>query len=106
MGLKIIDKMGWYWIFFQKASVFSALQVYLDFINLFLYIIRLMNWNRKWEKIFQENRSSFARIKISGILRKTEYAKMKCRNGGKLCSGIIVFFCLKILFLAWTASFF
>ncbi len=47
MGLKIIDKMGWYWIFFQKASVFSALQVYLDFINLFLYIIRLMNWNRK-----------------------------------------------------------
>ena len=104
--LKIIDKMGWYWSFFQKASVFSALQVYLDFINLFLYIIRLMNWNRKWEKIFQENRSSFARIKISGILRKTEYAKMKCRNGGKLCSGIIVFFCLKILFLAWTASFF
>ena len=98
--------MGWYWAFFQKASVFSALQVYPDFINLFLYIIRLMNWNRKWEKIFQENRSSFARIKISGILRKTEYAKMKCRNGGKLCSGIIVFFCLKILFLAWTASFF
>ena len=38
--------------------------------------------------------------------KKTEYAKMKCRNGGKLCSGIIVFFCLKILFLAWTASFF
>ena len=73
MGLKIIDKMGWYWTFFQKASVFSALQVYLDFINLFLYIIRLMNWNRKQEKIFQENRSSFARIKISGILRKTEY---------------------------------
>lgn len=33
-------------------------------------------------------------------MRKTEYAKMKCRNGGKLCSGIIVFFCLKILFLA------
>ena len=25
----------------QKASVFSALQLYLDFINLFLYIIRL-----------------------------------------------------------------
>ncbi|WP_337803797.1 hypothetical protein [Clostridium sp.] len=47
MGLKIIDKMGWYWTFFQKASVFSVLQVYLDFINLFLYIIRLMNWNRK-----------------------------------------------------------
>ncbi|WP_302164323.1 hypothetical protein [uncultured Clostridium sp.] len=51
-------------------------------------------------------RNSFARIRISGILRKTEYAKMECRNGGKLCSGIIVFFCLKILFLAWTASFF
>jgi len=47
MGLKIIDKMGWYWTFFQKALVFSALQVYLDFINLFLYIIRLMNWNWK-----------------------------------------------------------
>ena len=31
----------------QKASVFSALQLYLDFINLFLYIIRLMNRNRK-----------------------------------------------------------
>ena len=33
--------------YFQKASVFSTLQVYLDFINLFLYIIRLMNRNRK-----------------------------------------------------------
>ncbi len=28
-------------------------------------------------------------------MRKTEYAKMKCRNGGKLCSGIIVFFLLE-----------
>ena len=57
MGLKIIDKMGWYWTFFQKASVFSALQVYLDFINLFLYIIRLMNFlcknKDKWN--FAEN---------------------------------------------------
>ena len=56
--------------------------------------------------IDKQSVESLIRIKISGILRKTEYAKMKCRNGGKLCSGIIVFFCLKILFLAWTALFF
>ena len=30
-----------------KASVFSALALYLDFINLFLYILRLMNRNRR-----------------------------------------------------------
>lgn len=30
----------------EKASVFSALELYLDFINLFLYILRLMNRNR------------------------------------------------------------
>lgn len=31
----------------KKASIYAALQLYLDFINLFLYIIRLMNRNRK-----------------------------------------------------------
>lgn len=30
-----------------KASIFSALQLYLDFINLFLYILRLLNKGRK-----------------------------------------------------------
>ena len=30
----------------EKASVFSALELYLDFINLFLYILRLMNRSR------------------------------------------------------------
>ena len=27
----------------EKASIFAALQLYLDFINLFLYILRLFN---------------------------------------------------------------
>lgn len=31
----------------EKASVFSALELYLDFINLFLYILRLLNKNRR-----------------------------------------------------------
>lgn len=30
-----------------KASIFSALQLYLDFINLFLYLLRLLGRNRK-----------------------------------------------------------
>lgn len=30
----------------QKASIFSALQLYLDFINLFLYLLRFMGRNR------------------------------------------------------------
>lgn len=30
----------------QKASIFSALQLYLDFINLFLYVIRLLGKRR------------------------------------------------------------
>lgn len=30
----------------EKASVFSALQLYLDFINLFLYLLRFMNRSR------------------------------------------------------------
>ena len=30
----------------KKASIFSALQLYLDFINLFLYILRILG-NRK-----------------------------------------------------------
>ena len=29
-----------------KASIFSALQLYLDFINLFLYLLRLFARNR------------------------------------------------------------
>lgn len=29
-----------------KASIFSALDLYLDFINLFLYLIRLLGRNR------------------------------------------------------------
>ena len=31
----------------QKASIFSALQLYLDFINLFLYLLRFMGRNQK-----------------------------------------------------------
>ena len=31
----------------KKASIFSALELYLDFINLFLYILRLLGRNRK-----------------------------------------------------------
>lgn len=31
----------------EKASVFSALELYLDFINLFLYLLRLFARNRK-----------------------------------------------------------
>ena len=30
-----------------KASIFSALQLYLDFVNLFLYILRILGRNRK-----------------------------------------------------------
>ena len=30
----------------EKASIFSALSLYLDFINLFLYILRLLNRSR------------------------------------------------------------
>lgn len=30
----------------EKASIFSALSLYLDFINLFLYLLRLFNKNR------------------------------------------------------------
>ncbi|MGN1014519.1 MAG: Bax inhibitor-1 family protein, partial [Butyricicoccus sp.] len=30
----------------QKASIISALQLYLDFINLFLYLLRLFGRNR------------------------------------------------------------
>ena len=26
----------------KKASVFSALQLYLDFVNMFLYLLRLL----------------------------------------------------------------
>ena len=29
-----------------KASIFSALQLYLDFINLFLYILRILGRKR------------------------------------------------------------
>jgi len=28
-----------------KASIFSALQLYLDFVNLFLYILRILSRN-------------------------------------------------------------
>ena len=31
----------------KKASVFSALQLYLDFINLFLYILRILGRRRE-----------------------------------------------------------
>ena len=31
----------------RKASIYAALQLYLDFINLFLYLLRLVNKNRK-----------------------------------------------------------
>ena len=31
----------------KKASIFSALELYLDFVNLFLYILRLLGRNRK-----------------------------------------------------------
>lgn len=34
-------------VMLQKASVFSALQLYLDFINLFLYLLRFMGRRRK-----------------------------------------------------------
>lgn len=31
----------------ERASIYSALQLYLDFINLFLYLLRLLGKNRK-----------------------------------------------------------
>ena len=31
----------------KKASIISALELYLDFINLFLYILRLVGRNSK-----------------------------------------------------------
>lgn len=31
----------------KKASIFSALELYLDFVNLFLYILRILGKNRK-----------------------------------------------------------
>ena len=31
----------------ERASIFSALQLYLDFVNLFLYLLRLLGKNRK-----------------------------------------------------------
>lgn len=31
----------------ERASIFSALQLYLDFVNLFLYLLRLLGRNRK-----------------------------------------------------------
>lgn len=37
MGLKIIDKMGWYWTFFQKASVFGAAGVSGLYQPVFVY---------------------------------------------------------------------
>ena len=33
-------------VILEKASIFSALQLYLDFVNLFLYILRLLSSNR------------------------------------------------------------
>ena len=30
----------------EKASIFSALQLYLDFINLFLYLLRFLGKSR------------------------------------------------------------
>ena len=30
----------------QKASIYSALQLYLDFINLFLYLLRFLGRGR------------------------------------------------------------
>ena len=34
-------------VMLQKASVFSALQLYLDFINLFLYLLRFLGRNSR-----------------------------------------------------------
>ena len=31
----------------QKASIYSALQLYLDFINLFLYLLRFLGRNSR-----------------------------------------------------------
>jgi FtsH-binding integral membrane protein len=33
-------------VILEKASIFSALQLYLDFVNLFLYILRLLGSSR------------------------------------------------------------
>lgn len=30
----------------KKASIYAALQLYLDFINLFLYLLRIFGRNR------------------------------------------------------------
>lgn len=34
-------------VMLQKASIYSALQLYLDFINLFLYLLRFLNKNSR-----------------------------------------------------------
>ena len=31
----------------KKASIFAALQLYLDFINIFLYVVRLLGMNSR-----------------------------------------------------------
>ena len=31
----------------EKASIYGALTLYLDFINIFLYVVRLMGNNRR-----------------------------------------------------------
>ena len=31
----------------ERASIYSALELYLDFINLFLYLLRFLGKNRK-----------------------------------------------------------
>ena len=33
-------------VMLQKASIYSALQLYLDFINLFLYLLRFLGRSR------------------------------------------------------------
>ena len=34
-------------VMLQKASIYSALQLYLDFINLFLYLLRFLGRNSR-----------------------------------------------------------
>ncbi len=47
---KIKENYNYYYgdaVMLQKASVFAALQLYLDFINLFLYILRILASRRR-----------------------------------------------------------
>ena len=55
LGITAYDsqKIGKYYVAYQgdsamlqRASIFSALQLYLDFINLFLYLLRFFARNR------------------------------------------------------------